>query len=109
MPEFCPFSVLLLLFLIYFDSELSVRKTTFINATEIQRNPSGDLGGSGIDTVEVVDVKTVSLIVIVSSSDSAKEIIDAKIVWKKLSSDLVVYAYLPTPTSPATINVNAFL
>ena len=76
--------------------------------------PTGDVGGSGMAAVEIADLKTCSLIVTVSSSDLAKEIINAKIVWKKLSSaqisaDLMASAQLPMPTSPATINVNAFL
>ena len=64
-------------------------------------------------TIEVVDAKTGSLIVTVSSFDLAEEIIDTKIVWKKLSSaqistDLIVSAQLPMPTSAVTVNVNAF-
>ena len=63
-------------------------------------------------TIEVVDAKTGSLIVTVSSFDLVEEIINTKIVWKKLSSaqistDLIVSAQLPMPTSAVTINVNA--
>ena len=55
-----------------------------------------------------------ALIATVTGSNLATDVISAKIVWKKLStnqlsSDLVVAARLTVPARPGTINVNAFL